>query len=73
MKVVAVILGIIVAAWGGVIVYRALFLDPSATAVINEGTGAIREVPNMFRVVLGTMMLIGGGCIAFYAARRKPL
>jgi hypothetical protein len=73
LKIVALILGIAIAAWGGVIVYRALFIDPSATAVINEGTGAIREVPNMFRVALGTIMLIGGGCIAFYAARRKPM
>jgi hypothetical protein len=73
MKLIAIILGIIVAAWGGVILYRALFIDPSTIAVINESTGSIREFPNMFRVSIGTIMLIGGGCIAFYAARRKPM
>jgi hypothetical protein len=73
LKVVALILGLIIAAWGGVIAYRAFFLEPSATAVINTGTGAIREYPNMLRVTLGLLMLAGGTCIAFFAARRKPM
>lgn len=72
MRLVALILGLAVAAWGGVIAYRAFFLEPSGTAVINTGTGAVHEFPNMLRAALGLTMLIGGACIAFFAARRKP-
>lgn len=73
MRIVALILGLAVAAWGGVIAYRAFFLEPSATAVINTSTGAVREFPNMLRASLGLIMLVGGACIAFFAARRKPM
>ena len=71
MRLVALILGLAVAAWGGVISYRALFLEPSATAVIDAGTGAVHEYPNMLRVGLGLVLLVGGACMAFFAARRK--
>jgi hypothetical protein len=73
MKIVALILGLAVAAWGGVIMYRALFLEPGATAIINTGTGAVHEYPNLARVTVGLIMFIIGSCIAFYAARRKPM
>ena len=73
MRVVALMLGLVIAAWGGVIAYRAFFLEPSATAVINTSTGAIHEYPNMLRATLGLIMLVGGICIAFFAARRKPM
>jgi hypothetical protein len=73
MKVVALILGLVIAAWGGVIAYRAFFLEPSATAVINTSTGATHEYPNLLRATLGLIMLGGGVCIAFFAARRKPM
>ena len=73
MRVVALILGLVIAAWGGVIAYRAFFLEPSATAVINTSTGAIHEYPNMLRATLGLIMLVGGICIAFFAARRKHI
>ena len=73
LRLVALILGLAIAAWGGVIAYRALFLEPGATAVINTGTGAIREYPNMLRTTLGLLMLVGGTCIAFFASRRKPM
>ena len=73
MKVAALILGLVIAAWGGVIAYRAFFLEPSATAVINTSTGTIREYPNMLRVAVGLLMLVGGTGIAFFAARRKPM
>ncbi|MDT4955478.1 MAG: hypothetical protein QOJ02_3616 [Acidobacteriota bacterium] len=73
MKIVALILSLMVAAWGGVIAYRALFLEPGATAVINTGTGAIHEYPNLLRVITGLLMLIIGSGVAFYAARRKPM
>jgi hypothetical protein len=73
MKIVALILGLAVAAWGGVIMYRALFLEPGATAIINTGTGAIHEYPNLSRVIAGLIMFVIGSCVAFYAARRKPM
>ena len=60
-----------VAATGGVIIYRALFLEPSAAIVVTNTD--IREVPNTLRVVGGIIMLIAGMALAFYAARRKPL
>ena len=73
MRIVALIFGLALAAWGGVIAYRALFLDPATTAVVNTNTGAVQELPNMLRVASGLIMLVGGACIAFFAARRRPL
>ena len=73
MRIVALIIGLAIAAWGGVIVYRALFIEPSATAIINESTGAIHQYPNMLRVASGLIMLVCGACAAFFAARRKPM
>ena len=72
LRVVALILGLVIAACGGVIAYRAFFLEPSATAVINTSTGAVHEYPNTLRATLGLIMLFGGICVAFFAARRKP-
>ena len=73
LRIIALILGLVIAAWGGVLAYRAFFLEPSATAIINTRTGAVRDYPDMLRVTFGLMMLIGGACIAFFAARRKPM
>ena len=73
MRIVAFILGIAFAAWGGAIAYRAFFLEPGATAVINTSTGAIHEYPNLLRATGGLIMLVIGLCIAFFAARRKPI
>ena len=72
-RISAFIIGLAIAAWGGVIVYRALFIDPSATAIINEGTGAIHQYPNMLRVASGLIILACGACAAFFAARRRPM
>ncbi|HEY3038271.1 MAG TPA: hypothetical protein VGJ66_06015 [Pyrinomonadaceae bacterium] len=69
LRVVAIILGIVVAAIGGVIAYRAFFIEPSSAVVIsNEG---VRELPNTFKVVEGIVLLIVGAAIAFAAAVRK--
>ncbi|HMF56707.1 MAG TPA: hypothetical protein VK619_10225 [Pyrinomonadaceae bacterium] len=73
MRIIALIIGIAIAAWGGVIAYRALFIEPSATAVISTSTGAIHQYPNMLRVASGFIMLVCGACAAFFAARRKPM
>lgn len=72
-RVIALIVGLAIAAWGGVIVYRALFLEPSATAIINTSTGAVHQYPNMLRVASGLIMLVCGACAAFFAARRRPM
>ena len=69
MKPILVILGIVVAAVGGVMVYRALFLEPSAAVVITNTE--IRELPNYTRVVGGIVLLIAGAAIAFFATIRK--
>jgi hypothetical protein len=70
-RIVGFIVGVAVAAVGGVIAYRALFLEPSAAVVV---TGSeIHELPNTARILWGVLMLIAGMALAFYAARRKPL
>jgi hypothetical protein len=68
MRVILVIFGIVVAAVGGVIAYRALFLEPSAAIVITNTE--IRELPNYTRVVGGIVLLIAGAAIAFFTATR---
>ena len=70
LRALVVILGIILAAVGGVIAYRAFFLEPTAAVVIsNEG---VRELPNTFRVVGGMALLIVGAAMALTVALRKP-
>jgi hypothetical protein len=69
MKVIATIFGIVIAAVGGVIAYRALFLEPSAAVVITNTE--TRELPDTFRVIEGVVLLIVGTVIAFAAARRR--
>jgi hypothetical protein len=70
-RVVALIIGLAIAAWGGVIAYRAFFLEPATTVVITNES--VREYPNMVRAGLGFLMLVGGACLAFFALRRRPL
>ena len=70
LRLVAIILGIVLAAVGGVIAYRAFFLEPTAAVVISsEG---VRELPDTFRVVGGIALLIVGSAIAFTAGLRRP-
>ncbi len=71
MKIIGIILGIAIGALGGVIAYRALFVEPSSAVVITETE--VRELPNTFRVVGGMAILAIGAIVAFLAARiRKP-
>ncbi len=63
------IVGIVIAAAGGVILYRALFLEASTGLIITNTN--VRELPNTLRVAGGIVMLIVGACLAFFAARRK--
>lgn len=69
MRIIPFILGIVVAAIGGVIAYRALFLEPTAAVVITNTE--VRELPNTFRIVGGLALLAIGAVIAFLALRRR--
>ena len=69
LRAIIVVVGIVVAAIGGVIAYRAVFIEPTAAIVIsNEG---VRELPNTFKVAEGIVLLIAGAALAFYAAVRN--
>ena len=69
MKPVLVIFGIVMAAVGGVIAYRAFFIEPSAAIVISER--GVRQVPDYFRIVAGLALLVVGAAIAFLTATRR--
>lgn len=69
MKTLLLIVGILIATIGGVITYRALYVEPKTAVVITE-TG-IRQLPNQARVVGGALLFIGGSALALYAATRK--
>ena len=69
MKTLLLIVGILVATAGGVITYRALYLEPKSAIVITE-TG-VRQIPNQARVVGGALMFVGGSALALFAATRK--
>jgi hypothetical protein len=69
VKPVLLIVGILIAVIGGVITYRALYVEPKTAVVITE-TG-IRELPNQARVVGGALLFVGGSALALYAATRK--
>ena len=69
MKALLLIVGILVATAGGVITYRALYVEPKSAVVVTE-TG-IREIPNYARVVGGALLFVGGSALALFAATRK--
>lgn len=69
MKTLLLIVGILVATAGGVITYRALYVDPKAAVVVTES--GIRQLPNQARVVGGALLFVGGSALALYAATRK--
>ena len=68
MKIIVFIVGLAIAAAGGVIAYRAFFLEPASAVLVTETQ--VRELPNTLRVVGGIAMLIVGTCLAFFGARR---
>jgi hypothetical protein len=69
LKIAASLAGILLAAIGGVVAYRAAFLAPRAAVVISE-TG-MREMPDVWRIIIGLTLLVAGACLAFLSARRK--
>jgi multidrug efflux pump subunit AcrA (membrane-fusion protein) len=70
LRLILIIVGLVLAAFGGVIAYRALFLDPRTTVVITDTS--VREWPNTLRVGGGLVLLLAGAGLAFIAARRQP-
>ena len=71
MRIVLVLLGIALAAVGGVVAYRAAFLEPSVAVVLTDTE--VREVSNVPRIVGGIVLLVLGASVAFLAARlRRP-
>ena len=69
MRALMLIVGILVATAGGVITYRALYVEPKSGVVITETE--IRQIPNQARVVGGALMFVSGSALALYAATRK--
>ena len=69
MKVLLLIIGLLLATTGGVITYRALYVEPKSAIVITD-TG-VRQLPNYTRVVSGALLLVGGTALALFAAVRK--
>ena len=69
MRIVVIILGVTVAATGGTIAYRALFVEPHAAVVITNTS--VRELPNMARVAVGLVLLAVGAGVALFAALRR--
>ena len=69
MRAVILLLGVFVAAAGGVIAYRALFVEPHAAVVVTDAS--VREVPDVARVALGLALLVAGAALAFFAALRR--
>ncbi|HJP93413.1 MAG TPA: hypothetical protein VJ875_15755 [Pyrinomonadaceae bacterium] len=70
MKVLLLIIGIVVATAGGVIAYRALYVEPKSAIIVTE-SGRVRELPNQARVVGGALLFVGGSALAIYAATRR--
>ena len=69
MKSLLLIVGILVATAGGVITYRALYVEPRSGVVITDS--GIRQIPDQARVVGGALLFVGGSALALFAATRR--
>jgi hypothetical protein len=69
VRIALVIIGVTLAAVGGVLAYRSFFVEPDAVIVISDTQ--VREVPNMARVAGGLLLLFAGAAVAFFAALRR--
>lgn len=69
MKSLLLIIGILLATAGGVITYRALYVEPRSAVVITATE--VRQLPNYTRVVGGALLFVGGTALALSAAVRK--
>ncbi|HEX5887691.1 MAG TPA: hypothetical protein VFY61_03265 [Pyrinomonadaceae bacterium] len=70
MKALLLIVGIMLATVGGVMTYRALYVEPKSAVIITDSD--IRHLPNYARVVGSALLFVGGTALALYAATRKP-
>ncbi len=68
VRIVVFIIGIALAAAGGVIAFRALYVEPPASVVVTD-TG-VDERPELLRVG-GGLLLFATGAAAAYQALRK--
>lgn len=69
MRALAIIIGILLGAAGGVIAYRAHFLAPDTTIIVSED--GITRIRNIVWVVAGVVMFLAGAGIAFFAALKR--
>jgi hypothetical protein len=72
MRLLASLACLWLAAIGGVVAYRAAFIAPR-TSVIIDATG-VRERPDIWRIILGLTLLVTCACLAYLAVRphRRP-
>jgi hypothetical protein len=68
-RAIIILVGLALAAGGGVVAYRAAYVEPPTTIVISEDD--VDERPNMPRIVGGLALTLLGAGLAFYAARRR--
>ena len=69
VKALLLIIGVMLATAGGVITYRALYVEPKSVVVITDTD--IRQLPNYTRVVGGALLFVGGTALALFAATRR--
>jgi len=69
LRVALIILGIVLAAAGGVLAYRSYFVEHRTAIVITDTN--VREVPNTTRVASGLVLLAAGTGLALFAALRR--
>ena len=55
---------------GGVIAYRALFLDARAAQLVTDA-GELHQLPDVWRVAGGVLLLLAGFGLAFISARKR--
>ena len=68
-RAAAVVIGIALAAAGGVIAYRAAFVEPRTSVLVSDE--GVREVTNTPRIVGGILLFLVGVALPVYAARRR--
>ena len=72
MRILAIIFGIALAAAGGVIAYRAAFLEARDTILVAGSGSQVRQLPDMLRTGGGLALLVSGALVAYLSARRRP-
>lgn len=68
MRKIFILVGILLAAAGGVIAYRAAFVEPRAGVIITDES--VRELPDTLRLAGGLALLVIGLLLALFSARR---